>query len=417
MMCIISASILTILFANCYYCTSAQPVLNISPGIYSTETVSNGLNLPAAQTTFQPVTNLTAKIHVSQSSSVFVHYQITLRSTNTYLYTRLTMNNKNAGSLLHSGLQTYKTATGFYMDNLEPGDYTFQVQYKSPVAIIMGADWDWQTAILHVMWFEDAHVEFDNIKCPATTNAYNNWGPIKDLEVILTMPSDRAVLSAYQLSVELGQSTKGHMVTSLEVDSFFYNTATFLKGDTNFLNLHGTWARNIYAGVHYFRIPYRSPSSSSFTDCAESFTDNKNLYAMMLPSSCRVATVIRPETVFNFSNSNDWAPSDIIYSLVLSKQTYVIVMYQFSGRIKNGYTHMVMRLSIDLVPQQHTISLTGDTEFTGNFGLWQGALDAGPHQIILDYRSPGLSDNAVSSNLEWERYNKWMNRVLTVITC
>ena len=40
------------------------------------------------------------------------------------------------------------------MDNLEPGDYTF-VQYKSPVAITYhGADWDWQTAILHVMWFE-----------------------------------------------------------------------------------------------------------------------------------------------------------------------------------------------------------------------------------------------------------------------
>ena len=80
----------------------------------------------------------------------------------------------NAGSLVHSGLQTYKTVTGFYMDNLEPGDYTFQVQHKSPVAIIVGADLDWQTAMLHVMWFEDANVESDGIKCPATTNAYNN---------------------------------------------------------------------------------------------------------------------------------------------------------------------------------------------------------------------------------------------------
>ena len=98
---IIGAAILTILFANCYYCSNAQPaVSNVSPGIYSTETVSNGLNLSAAQTTFQPVTNLTATIHVSQSSSVFVHYQITLRSTNASLYTRLTMNNKNAGSCI-----------------------------------------------------------------------------------------------------------------------------------------------------------------------------------------------------------------------------------------------------------------------------------------------------------------------------
>ena len=314
-------------------------------------------------------------------------------------------------SLVHSGLQTYKTATGFYMDNLEPGNYTFQVQYKSPVAIIMGADWDWQTAILQVMWFEDAYAESDYIKCLATTNAYNNWGPIKDLEVILSLPGNRAVLSAYQLSVELGHSTKGHMVSSLEVDSFFYNTATLLKGDTNFLDLHGTWARNIYAGPHYFQIPYRTPYASSFTDCAESFTDNKNLYAMMLPSSCHVATVIRPETVFNFF------PSDITHSFVLPRQTYVIVMYQYSGRIRNGFTHMVMRLSVDLVPQQHTVSLTGDTEFTGNFGLWQGALDAGPHQINLDYRTPRIADSAVSSDLEWRRFNKWMNRAMTVITC
>ena len=82
-------------------------------------------------------------------------------------------------------------------------------------------------------------------------------------------------------------------------------------------------------------------------------------------------------------------------------------MYQHSGRIKNGYTHMVMRLSIDLEPQQHTctVSLTGDIQnLLVTLGLWQGALDAGPHQIILDYRTPGLSDNTVSSDLEWKRY-------------
>ena len=158
------------------------------------------------------------------------------------------------------------------------------------------------------------------------------------------------MLSAYQLSVDLGQSTKGYMVSSLEVDSFFYNTATLLKGDTNFLDLYGTWARNIYAGPYYFRIPYCTPYASSFTDCAESFIDNKNLYAMMLPLSCHVATVI-PETVFKFNYSNEWAPSDITYSFVLPRKTYVIVMYQYSGRIRNGLTHMVMHLSVDLVPQ------------------------------------------------------------------
>ena len=116
---------------------------------------------------------------------------------------------------------------------------------------------------------------------------------------------------------------------------------------------------------------------------------------MMLPKFCVVNAVIRPEMTFNFSNSNQWAPTDI--------QNYVIIMYQHSGRIKNGYTHIVMCLSIDLEPQQHTctVSLSGDTEFTGNFRLWQGPLDAGPHQIILDYRTP---DNTVSSDLEWKRY-------------
>ena len=77
-------------------------------------------------------------------------------------------------------------------------------------------------------------------------------------------------------------------------------------------------------------------------------------------------------------------------------------MYQHSGRIKNGYTHMVMCLSIDLEPL--SVVDRRYTEFTSNFGLWQGALDAGPHQIILDYRTPGLSDNTVSSDLEWKRY-------------
>ena len=408
-----STAISMLLIANFYY-TSAQSVLNISPGIYSTEAISNGLSLPAT-TTFQPITNLTCKIHLDKSCSVFVHYQMNMQTANSYVYTKLMMNTYHAGSLVHSGLNTYKSATGFYMAKLGPGDYTFQVQYQSPVAINMAADWDWQTAILQVMWFEDADVRFDGIKCPATANAYDNWGSIKDVEVILDVPNDRAVISAYQLSVDM--ESPGLMVTSLKVDSFYYNTATFLKGDTNFLDLHGTWARNVYDGLHYFSITYRTPNALSFTDCKENFADNKNLYAMILPPSCHVAAVVRPQTTFNFGSTNEWAPSDVIYSLTLTKQTYVIVMYQHSGRISNGETHMVMRLNIDLVPQQHTVSLTGDTEYVGNFGLWQGALGSGPHEIILEYRTPGLSENTVSSNLEWEQFNKWMNRALTVITC
>ena len=47
------------------------------------------------------------------------------------------------------------------MANLNPGYYTFEVHYKSPVAINMPASWDWQTAVLQVMWFEDAYAVSD----------------------------------------------------------------------------------------------------------------------------------------------------------------------------------------------------------------------------------------------------------------
>ena len=46
------------------------------------------------------------------------------------------------------------------------------------------------------------------------------------------------------------------MVASLDVDGFQQGTATLLKGDNAFLDLHGAWARNFYAGPHYFSIQY-----------------------------------------------------------------------------------------------------------------------------------------------------------------
>ena len=221
-------------------------------------------------------------------------------------YSKLLINYANAGSLVHSGNQVYKTATGFYMTNLNPGYYTFEVHYKSPVAINMPASWDWQTAILQVMWFEDAYTVSDGIKCyptPTTTNTYNNWGPIRDIEAILHLPSNRAVLSAYQFSTEMVSAD--YVVTSLTVDGFHHNTATLLKGNNAFLDLHGAWARNIYAGPHYFNILYRAYAAArlSFTDCKEKYKNNQNLYAMMLPPSCSVAS-IQPKGKFSLNNSN-----------------------------------------------------------------------------------------------------------------
>ena len=54
-------------------------------------------------------------------------------------------------------------------------------------------------------------------------------------------------------------------------------------------------------------------------------------------------------------------------------------MYQYAGF--SGGSHTVMRLNIDSVPQPSTASLTGDTIFAGNSGLWQGSLDSGAHKV------------------------------------
>ena len=88
-----------LLIANCYYYTSAQSVVNVASGIFSKKTESNGLTLPATST-FQPITTLTTNIHIDKPYTVFVHYQITMYSTNKDFYSKLLINYANAGSLV-----------------------------------------------------------------------------------------------------------------------------------------------------------------------------------------------------------------------------------------------------------------------------------------------------------------------------
>ena len=409
--------IVVLLMANFYYYISAQPVVNVVRGISSKKTESNGLYLPATST-FQPVNALTTNIHILKPYSVFVHYQITFHSTNKDFYSKLQINYANAGSLVHSGNQVFKTATGFYMANLNPGYYTFEVHYKSPVAINMAASANWQTAVLQVIWFEDAYAVSDGIKCyptPTTTRSYNKWGPIRDIKTILELPNNRPVLSAYQFSTEM--ATLSTVVTALDINGFHQHTTSFLKGNNAFLDLHGAWAGRCRDGLNYFGIQYRTPAGLSFTDCKEKYKNNQNLYAMMLPPACTVTTV-QPKTSFSLSNSNRWASTDVTYSFTLSKQSHVIIMYQYAGY--SGNSHTVMRLSIDSVAQKHTVSLTGDTAYAGNFGLWQGSLNSGAHKITLDYRTPAKTTNGVSPNLDWQKvfaHTIWQNRALTTIIC
>ena len=417
MMDTMSAAVLALLAANCYYYTSAQSVVNVASGIFSKKTESNGLTLPATDT-FQPITTLTTNIHIDKPYTVFVHYQITMQTSNTDFYSKLLINYSNAGSLVHSGNQYYKAATGFYMANLNPGHYTFEVHYKSPVAINMPSNWDWQTAILQVMWFEDAFAVSDGIKCyptPTTTNAYDTWGRIRDIETVLHLLSNRVIMSAYQFSTEM--VSPYHVVTALDVNGFHQHTSTLLKGSNAFHDLHGVWAGNGRHGPHYFGVQYRTGRALSFTDCKENYKNNQNLYAMMLPPSCKVSTV-QPKTRFALSSSNRWASTDVAYSFTLSKLSHVIIMYQYSGYGGNSY--VVMRLSIDSVAQKHTVSLTGDTHYVGNFGLWQGSLNTGAHKITLDYRAPKTTTNNVSPNLDWQQVylrRIWHNRALTIIMC
>ena len=130
--------LVALLFVNV---THAAEVVNAAPGIFSKKVVSNGLSLPAS-TTFSPVNVLTITLHLTKPHSVFVHYQFTFGSLNQDFYSKLLVNDNNAGSLVHSGKQAHKIPTGFWMANFNAGHYTFEVHHKSPVAINIPANSD-----------------------------------------------------------------------------------------------------------------------------------------------------------------------------------------------------------------------------------------------------------------------------------
>ena len=148
------------------------------------------------------------------------------------------------------------------------------------------------------------------------------------------------------------------MVTALEVNGLHQPKTSFLQGNDPFLNLQGVWAE--YRATSYMNssVLYRSLSAFSFTDCKEDYRNNKNLYAMILPPSCKVATV-NPRTSVTISTANIWASTDVTYTLNVVKQSHVLIMYQFAGNCVQKT--VVLRLSINSVPQKHTQSIIGET--------------------------------------------------------
>ena len=395
---------LALLFITASY---AAEVVNVTPGIFSKKVVSDGLILPASST-FSTINTLTTTVHLDKPYSVFVHYQFVLATSNQDFYSKLLVNDNNAGSLIHSGKQYVKAPVGFWMANLNAGYYTFEIHYKSPIAINVPGNADWQTAVLQVMWFEDARVVSDGIKCYPTstaTNNYNNWGPINDLQVTLQLPNDRAILSAYQLSTQM--SSPSHLVTALHVNGFYQQSTPCIKGDSSFLALQGAYAGQYKKGIHYFNVLYRSPTTFSFTDCQYDYKENKNLYAMMLPPSCKVVTV-NPRTTLTTVSTNSWTKTDLQYSLVLSKLNHVIIMYQFSGYGPNVNYHIATRIKTNNAIEKHTVFHSGYAYYYDNFGLWQGSLNSGTHTIVVEYRNPYKAKNEP---------HDWHTRALTIVYC
>ena len=112
---------------------------------------------------------------ISHTLSLFIISLLHVRQIRIFTVSYVLVNDNNAGSLIHSGKQQHKTAVEFWMANLNAGHYSIEIHYQSPVAVNVGGNWDWQTAVLQVMWFEDARAVSDGIKCYPTSTATNSY--------------------------------------------------------------------------------------------------------------------------------------------------------------------------------------------------------------------------------------------------
>ena len=313
---------------GCY----SDTIINVANGVYSTKAESEGLHLPSTST-FKPIGALTIQLHLTSSYSVFVNYQITVDSSADF-WSKLQISRDdggltNAGSLVHYGNQAYKTATGYWMDNLESGYYTFEVHYKSSSSISVAAGTDYQTAILQVMWFANAHAVSDGVRCypsPHPLNKYRVLSPIKDLEVNLFVPSSsRVVLAGYQLPI-YSSSNKWF---SVRLHKNYQQLASTIMshGDNYYFNLNSLWMAYQKKANYEFGLTYVNLYSCDFEDCHDNYQGNKNLYAMYLPSACREIANIWSENSL-FLSTTGWKSTDLNYTFTLSYVEHIIVRYQ-----------------------------------------------------------------------------------------
>ena len=401
-------SAISTIHQSCY----GQTIINVANGVYSTKAESDGLHL-SSTSTFLPIDALTLSVYFSSTFSVFVNYQITVGST-TQFWTKLQITRDddgltNAGSLVRYYTQNYKTATGYWMDNLEPGHYTFEVHYKSTSSISMSTSTDYQAAILQVMWFSGAHAVSDGVKCyptPSPIYVYNVRSPIKDLKVNLHVPN-RVVIAGYQLSI---YSSNAWFTTRLHKNNEQLLSTIMTQGSDYYYSLNSLWMDYQNNAKYEFGVTYRNAYSASFEDCRDNYQGNKNLYAMYLPSTCHRLATVRPTSSLSLS-STSWKTTDLSYSFTLYQDWHIIVRYQYSTSGRNTYT--ITRLAIDSVPMKHTASLTGSENYAGNSGMWQGVLSRGSHTIAVEHRSGSTYTHYTATDTSYDLYT----RAMDIIRC
>ena len=371
-------------YQGCY----GQTIINVANGVYSTKAESDGLHL-SSTSIFRSIDALTLSLSFTSPVSVFINYQITVGSAAQF-WTKLQVTRNddgltNAGSIVHYYTQAYKTATGYWMDNLEPGHYTFEVHYKSTSSISMSSSTDYQAAILQVMWFTGVHAVSDGVKCyptPYPINTYNVLSPVKDLKVNLLLPSGRVVIAGYQISIY--SSSNYWCMARLYKNNEQLTSTHMLQGHDYYYSLNSLWMEYQSYAEYEFGVTYRNAGNSYFEDCRENYQGNKNLYAIYLPSSCGSRVNLRPTSSLSIP-STAWRTTDLSYSFTLYRDEHVFVRYQYGATITN--TYLITRLVVDSVPMKHTASIIGDESYHGNSGMWQGVLSSGRHTIAVQQRS------------------------------
>ena len=327
-----------------------QTIINVANGVYSTKAESDGLHLPST-TIFRPIDALTLSLSFTSTVSVFVNYQITVDSSG-YFWTKLQITRDydgltNAGSIVHFHNQAYKTATGYWMENLEPGHYTFEVHYKSSFSISMLSSLDYQAAILQAMWFTGVHAVSDGVKCyptPYPINRYNVPSPIKNLKVNLLQPySNRVVIAAYQLSIH---TPNAWFTARLHKNNQQLPSTTMTQGYDYYYNINSLWMEYENDAEYEFGVTYCNAGSAYFEDCQENYQSNKNLYAMYLPSTCRSLVNLRPTSSLSLSTTS-WRLTDLSYTFTLTRDEHVFVRYQYGATVSN--TYIWTRLVVDSV--------------------------------------------------------------------